>query len=291
MRRLRYALCIALSLVCILLAPIRANAIGFDVETIYKSVVVVYSYNYNSVGSGFAISGHRVVTNAHVIANADSVVIKTYAGDKYGANVEAVDTALDIAVLNINGTSFVPLKIADENLSKVGDDVYVVGAPNGMAYSLAKGVLSAKNRRIGSRAYLQSDAAVNSGNSGGPLLNENGEVLGMNTLKIADSEGIGLAISMTTIEEYISNGNKNTAQANPDDSSEGSRLLPPVENKERSSISNGTQNNNSVLMVLLCCSGLLNIILVTVLAYSRMKPSQRKPNASERIDFEIDILK
>ncbi|GHS90133.1 hypothetical protein AGMMS49957_15210 [Synergistales bacterium] len=277
MKRLRRMLSIIFFIGAVLCAPVQAIAMGFDAETIYESIVIVHSDSL--VGSGFAISEHKIVTNAHVMANADAVSIQTYAGEKYDADVEAIDTALDIAVLNIKDKSFVPLKTADEALSKVGDDVYVVGAPSSMAYSLTKGVLSAKNREIGSRLYLQTDAAINFGNSGGPLLNENGEVLGMNTLKLVDSEGIGLAISMKTIEDYL-------------DSSEDGIALPPVKSDSavESLVLTYIQNSNLVLIILLCLSGILNITLVTVLVYGKMRSSKCEPNASERTDFEIDIL-
>ena len=86
---------------------------------------------------------------------------------------------------------------------KTGDDIYAIGAPKGMAYTLTKGGVSAKERMIGNKSYIQIDAAINEGNSGGPLLNDAGQVLGMNTLKMSDSEGIGLAIPVNRICEYL----------------------------------------------------------------------------------------
>ncbi len=87
---------------------------------------------------------------------------------------------------------------------KTGDDIYAIGAPKGMAYTLTKGSVSAKERMIGKDPCIQIDAPINQGNSGDPLLNDAGEVLGMNTMKMSDSEGIGLAIPISRICDYLS---------------------------------------------------------------------------------------
>ena len=178
-----------------------ANAIGFDAEEVYKSVFVVYSGN--SLGSGFAIGENCIVTNAHVIENVHSITLTSYEGNKYTASLLGIDEDKDIAVLIIKDASFPYLKMANLSTVKIGDDIYAIGAPKGMAYTLTKGTVSAKERIVENESFIQIDAAINEGNSGGPLLNDAGEVLGMNTMKMTDSEGIGLAIPADRIASTL----------------------------------------------------------------------------------------
>lgn len=178
-----------------------ACAIGFEAEKAYESVFVIYSGN--SLGSGFAVGENCIVTNAHVISNPRDVTIATYGGKEYRAGILGMDEELDIAVLAVEGVTFPYLQIADLGTMKTGDDIYAIGAPKGMAYTLTKGGISAKEREVNGQVYIQIDAPINKGNSGGPLLNDSGHVLGMNTLKMNDSEGLGLAIPVTRICAYL----------------------------------------------------------------------------------------
>lgn len=180
---------------------VNVYAIDFDAENVYKSVVIVYSEEF--VGSGFSIGDNLIITNAHVIENSNKVKVSIYKDKLYDVKVLSMDEDLDIAVLQIDDIDIPYLEIKDYNDEAVGADVYAVGIPQRMSYTLTKGILSSKERIFNDSLYLQTDASVNSGNSGGPLINEKGEVIGVNTLKIVDSEGIGLAIPMTRISEYI----------------------------------------------------------------------------------------
>jgi serine protease Do len=169
-----------------------AHAMGFEAETIYESVVVISSGG--ALGSGFALGENCVVSNAHVVNDPQNVLLVTYGGEEYHADVVVMDSKLDIAILRLDEATFRCLHVADENGSKIGDEIYTVGAPSNLAYTLTKGIISAIERKIGANTYIQVDAPVNAGNSGGPLLNDKGEVLGVNTLKVSGSEGIGLSI-------------------------------------------------------------------------------------------------
>ncbi len=162
---------------------------GFEAETIYESVVVISSGG--ALGSGFALGENCGVSNAHVGNDPQNGLRVTYGGDEYDADVVVMDSKLDIAILRLDEATFRCLHVADENGSKIGDEIYTVGAPSNLAYTLTKGIISAIERKIGANTYIQVDAPVNAGNSGGPLLNDKGEVLGVNTLKVSGSEGIG----------------------------------------------------------------------------------------------------
>ena len=274
-----------------------ANAIGFDAEEVYKSVFVVYSGN--SLGSGFAIGENCIVTNAHVIENVHSITLTSYEGDKYTASLLGIDEDKDIAVLVIKDASFPYLKMANLSTVKIGDDIYAIGAPKGMAYTLTKGTVSAKERIVENESFIQIDAAINEGNSGGPLLNDAGEVLGMNTMKMTDSEGIGLAIPADRIASTLkelgvetdTNGDVNSTMNTPN-------TTTPIEVPSDTDKSKDTeqQEKNSLptvtyaAIVIAAVSLLGNIILVILLIYQKRKNLSIKYNPKERTDFDIDIL-
>ncbi len=204
MKKIRKLILIMLTLIVCNAVILSSTAYSdeYDIEDTYDSIFQIYSGFYS--GSGFAVSENYVITNAHVIDNEGDVEIESYRGETYKAYVAAIDYTLDIAVLGIEDGDFVPLVTQYD--SKVGDDVYAIGAPNSLSYSLTKGVISALDREFPldySTTYIQTDAAINSGNSGGPLVNTKGEVLGVNSFTYVDSEGLGFSIPMKTVDDYI----------------------------------------------------------------------------------------
>lgn len=290
-----------LSLICaaiLFVVPISANAIDFSVEDTYESVFVIYSGN--SLGSGFAIGKDCIVTNAHVIDNPNDVVIRSYSGDQYKAFVIGMDTKQDIAVLGVSSVEFPYLSIAEVASINIGDDIYAIGAPKSMEYTLTKGVVSAKERYIGDSKYIQIDAAINEGNSGGPLLNKSGHVIGMNTLKMTDSEGIGLAIPMDTICTCLKSFGLELDEAG---NITGNIKLPdmpvsPSENYEpetNTNTLNPPESNKFSSFTSFAClvaviSILLNVVLIILLVYQKKKKVASNYDPSERTDFDIDIL-
>ncbi len=278
------------------------SAIEFNAEEKYNSVFVVTSGN--SLGSGFAIGVNCVITNAHVVKNPNSIQLTTYSGKNHTASLVGYDENKDIAVLSVDNVKFTPLKVANYKKMNTGDDVYAIGAPKSMAYTLTKGVISAKERKIGDYTYIQTDAAINEGNSGGPLINEEGSVIGVNTLKMMDSEGIGLAIPMTSVSEFVKsldiniddNGNvtgtvtpkKGGGNNNSSESTEGEIIIP--EDKKDSSSKKENNLFVKVLLGALLISTSLNIFLIIVLVFQKRKNITVSYDPSERTDFEIDIL-
>lgn len=202
------------ALILLVLDSFSGVALGFDFDAVSKSVFIIigeYKYSGYSVGSGFAIDENYIVTNAHVVAGTERIYIGSYSndasanniGDEYEAELVSMDSELDIAILRVSGVSFPPLTIGDINLVHLGDDVYAIGAPEGLPYSLTKGVVSSKSRMIENQSYIQTDVAINNGNSGGPLLNDVGEVIGVNTMKLSTAEGVGFSIPINTVLDYI----------------------------------------------------------------------------------------
>ncbi len=165
----------------------------------------------NSLGSGFVIDPSGIIiTNNHVIADANDVTVIFTNGQKLKAEVIGKDSKVDVAVLRVKPDK--PLKAAkfgDSDKMRVGDWVVAVGNPFGLGGTVTAGIISARNRNIDSGPYdnyFQTDAAINKGNSGGPLFNMDGEVIGINTAILSPSGGsigIGFSTPSATVEPVI----------------------------------------------------------------------------------------
>ncbi len=164
-------------------------------------------YKRNSLGSGFIIDKEGyIITNNHVIKDADDIKVKIKDGEEFEAKIIGRDTETDIALIKIesNRNNFYSVNLGDSSKLKVGEWVVAIGSPFGLEQTVTAGIVSAKGRVIGSGAYdnfIQTDASINFGNSGGPLINMNGEVIGINTAIIYQGQGIGFAIPINMAKE------------------------------------------------------------------------------------------
>lgn len=157
----------------------------------------------NALGSGFVVSEDGlIVTNNHVIEGADSIEVEFYSGKRLPAKVIGKDDKTDIAVLKVETTEALPfVKFGDSDKSRVGDWVLALGNPLGQGFSASTGIVSARNRALNGTYddFIQTDAAINRGNSGGPLFNMDGEVIGVNTAILSPNGGsIGIGFSMAS---------------------------------------------------------------------------------------------
>jgi len=157
----------------------------------------------SALGAGFVISEDGyVVTNNHVIAGADEIEVEFINGDIFPAKIVGTDANIDIAVLKIDADNpFNYVAFGNSDVARVGDWVMAMGNPLGQGFSVSAGIISARNRELSGPYddYIQTDAAINRGNSGGPLFNMDGEVIGVNTAIISPSGGsIGLGFSMAS---------------------------------------------------------------------------------------------
>ncbi|MBV9561772.1 MAG: Do family serine endopeptidase, partial [Bradyrhizobium sp.] len=165
----------------------------------------------NSLGSGFIIDASGVVvTNNHVIADADEINVIMNDGTKVKAEIVGIDKKTDLAVLKFKPPkSLTAVKFGDSDRLRLGDWVVAIGNPFSLGGTVTAGIVSAKNRDISSGpydSYIQTDAAINRGNSGGPLFNLDGEVIGVNTLIISPSGGsigIGFAVPSKTVASVV----------------------------------------------------------------------------------------
>ena len=161
-----------------------------------------------SLGSGFIIDKEGfIVTNNHVIENADKIKVKLKDGKEYNAEIIGRDPSTDLALIKVpSGNNLPVLAFGDSNSLKVGQWVVAIGSPFGLEQTVTAGILSAKGRVIGSGPYdnfLQTDASINPGNSGGPLIDMQGQVVGINTAIVASGQGIGFAIPVNLAKGVI----------------------------------------------------------------------------------------
>jgi len=157
----------------------------------------------SALGSGFVISEDGfVVTNNHVIQNADEIDVEFFTGEKLAATVVGTDPKTDIALLKVEPDEPLPfVSFGDSDTARVGDWVLAMGNPLGQGFSLSAGIVSARNRALSGTYddYIQTDAAINRGNSGGPLFNMDGDVVGVNTAILSPTGGsIGIGFSMAS---------------------------------------------------------------------------------------------
>ena len=170
----------------------------------------------NSVGSGFVFDLFgNIITNTHVIDNADNITVTFLDGSQYNASIVGMDKFTDIAVINVEEKPdyLHPLEIGDSSTLKVGEPVAAIGNPFGLSGSMTSGIVSQIGRLLPSHDtgfsipnVIQTDAAINPGNSGGPLLNMNGKVMGINTAiqsGTGQSAGIGFAVPSNTISKVV----------------------------------------------------------------------------------------
>jgi serine protease Do len=164
----------------------------------------------NALGSGFIISADGyIVTNNHVIEQADEITVELYTGGELKAEIVGRDPRTDIALLKVESDEPLPfVEFGDSDAARVGEWVLAIGNPLGQGFSVSSGIVSARNRTLqGSYDdFIQTDAAINRGNSGGPLFNMDGEVIGVNTAILSPnggSIGIGFAMSSAVVERVV----------------------------------------------------------------------------------------
>lgn len=165
-------------------------------------------FKQRSLGSGFIIDAEGyIVTNNHVIEGADQIKVKLSNEKEFDAELIGRDPKTDLALIKIDGAEKLShLKLGDSDALKVGRWVVAIGSPFGLEQTVTAGIVSAKGRIIGSGPYddfIQTDASINPGNSGGPLLDMDGNVVGINTAIIASGQGIGFAIPVNMAKGII----------------------------------------------------------------------------------------
>jgi S1-C subfamily serine protease len=199
-----------------------ASSSALSVSALYDRVhqgvvtIKVTTPEGQALGSGFVIDseGH-IVTNDHVVDGASSISVEFPDGSTYDAQLVGTDASTDIGVIKVAAPSseLTPLQLGDSSALQVGDEVVAIGSPLGLNETVTSGIVSALNRTITSpnnfsiNDAIQTDAAINHGNSGGPLLDLQGQVIGINSQIESDSggnDGIGFAVPSNTVKSVVS---------------------------------------------------------------------------------------
>ena len=211
------------------------DSISESINKVYDSVVVVNNYQNGRLtgyGSGFVYKKEGnygyVLTNNHVVEGASEIKLTLSNGEEVDAEVLGTDSYMDIAVLRMDGDAVLQVaQIGDSTEAKLGDTIFTVGTPVSTEYAgtVTKGIISGENREItvtdNGTSYMmeaiQIDASINPGNSGGPLVNINGEVIGINSVKLVESsiEGMGFAIPIEVAMSQIDKLENGEAIARP----------------------------------------------------------------------------
>jgi len=184
---------------------------GSPFEDMFKEFGTPKTRKSAALGSGFIIDAKGIViTNNHVIQDAEDIVVRVGGDKEYKATIIGADPLSDIAVLQIvSKEKFIPVNFGDSDKARIGDWVIAIGNPFGLGGTVTAGIISARNRSIGLSRYedyIQTDASINSGNSGGPLFDMNGDVIGINTaiLGKGGSIGIGFSIPSNSAKKVVS---------------------------------------------------------------------------------------
>lgn len=221
-----FLLCLAVLVLTLVLGgafSTRSSSVADVTELVSPGTVLIYASGGEQAGYGtgfFVRSDGYIVTNYHVIEGAEQITVTLYSGRVQQAGAVWYSWADDLAILKIDGTGYPALTIGDSDTVRAGDLAVVVGNPAGdvAPWSTTQGIVSAVNRMISveeegaivDMVMMQTDAQVNPGNSGGPLCNAKGEVIGIVTRKLSDYDGLGLAIpingAMELINAYLSTG-------------------------------------------------------------------------------------
>lgn len=173
------------------------------IEDSLKAVVTIKT-NVGQ-GTGFLISNDGfMVTNAHIFSGASDFYILDYQQNRHSAELIGYNETFDLVLLKMSGT-YNTLELGNSNNVQIGEKVIAIGNPLGLQFSVSEGIVSAVNREGENKinAYIQTDAALNPGNSGGPLINKQGEVIGINNFKVGGGENIGFALESNYIKQVI----------------------------------------------------------------------------------------
>ena len=185
------------------------------VDKVKNSVVKIDRYNIirekerlSGTGSGFVFSSDGLIfTNAHVVENSDNIRVMLLDGDEFGGEVVGIDKDTDLAIIKIFGSGYTPSRLGTSADLKTGQLLIAIGNPLGFQHSVSVGVLSGVGRTMRTPDghlvddVLQTDAALNPGNSGGPLIETGGDVIGVNTAVIPSAQGLSFAIGIDTAKE------------------------------------------------------------------------------------------
>ena len=171
----------------------------------YAIKKVVNVKTLHSAGAGFFVDSRGyIVANYHILNGETSIEVQTFDGETYNAEIIGKDVETDLLLLKIPGV-FDKLELADSDEIEIGEKVIAIGNPLGLSFTVTEGIVSGLKREgmNGLDVYVQTDVTLNPGNSGGPLINQDGKVIGINNFKVSNAESLGFALESNVIREKI----------------------------------------------------------------------------------------
>ena len=291
-----------LSAAAVFMTAFPAAAADFDEYAVYDSVFMVATEHGH--GSGFAIAPNVILTSSHLLEDASKIEANSYAGKCYFCKLYCNNMDKDIAVIVAQDADFVPVTMNPDYETNVDDVIYTIDASEKMNYILQESIIPVKNRIIFNQEYIQSDAVMNDGNSGGPLLNTQGEVIGINTLRMSQQEGEGLSVpigdaiqylreegilvkdsnGMDTLAEFEMSDRSDNAAADLNGEAAGAADVLAFDNTKSEPVAE--DDLKIIMFVLLTCSVVLNIILIIVLVNKDGKKEKKEVVEDEKAKAE-----
>jgi len=189
------------------ISQLQSQSGDFSSVIQYAIKSVVFIRTDKAIGSGFFMSSDGyIVTNAHVIENANRINALTSDRSSYDVQLVGIDELRDIALLKASG-NFEFLEFADSSQLQLGKKVVAIGNPLGLSFTVTEGIISGLDRKgtNGLSEYIQTDVSLNPGNSGGPLIDSSGKAVGINNFKLSNAEGIGFALESNAIKRSVDN--------------------------------------------------------------------------------------
>lgn len=226
-----------------------------------------------SLGSGFVVDPRGyVLSNAHVVDKATWIRVKLANGREVPGHVCLQDSDSDLAVIRVQVRNLPVVVVGNAKSARSGDGVVAIGCPHGLEHTVTSGIVSSSDREIGGRHYIQTDAALNEGNSGGPLLNEKCEVIGINTMIEKDASRLGFAVPINAAYGLLKSAdvavvttldNKELAASRRDD-------------RGRETSANATHAPAWTLL-LAACAMIAGVCVVVALVLMRRRRARRRP--------------
>jgi len=259
--------------------------VSLAVRYVDPAVVSIATTNGSS-GSGFVVnSDGYLITNRHVVGTARRVRVKFSTGREVEGAVLRCADAVDLALVKIDVGNLPTARLGDSRKAKQGDAVIAIGSPMGLDHSVTKGIISATKREYKGQDYLQTDAALNPGNSGGPLANTGGEVIGINTMLMSDSQGLGFAIPIEAAHQLLK---KHGISVNI--VLDGQHALTPINTANGTADRSGSRQSGTrwpYLVGILVLAG--SLALVGRILLRRRKRSYRTTATDVMDDIEITL--
>ena len=239
-----------------------------------------------SIGAGFIVNPDGyALTNAHVVGDKETVVVKLSDDKTFTAKVMAIDTENDLALLKLPISNLPTLRLGSGKISE-GQPVIAIGAPYGMDFTITRGIISNTNRLLKNKNYIQTDTPLNPGNSGGPLLNNNGEVIGINSAIIALSNSMGFAIPVAKLNIFLEQ-NKISCNVSLENKHAAKAIVTGSPSSQNNQPASQQKGNKRLAMQIVAGLLVIGLAVVTIMIVKGRKNARQLDNNLDDIDIKL----